>query len=89
MQRADVPASRIYSIRDIVADAQYEAREMIREIRLAGGGTLKVPGVVPKLVGHAGRLRGRRTAARRAHATTCCASWATTDATIAACARAA
>jgi len=49
MQAADVPASKIYTIRDIVADAQYAAREMIREIRLADGRTLKVPGVVPKL----------------------------------------
>jgi formyl-CoA transferase len=49
MQAADVPASKIYTIRDIVADAQYAARDMIREIRLADGRSLKVPGVVPKL----------------------------------------
>ncbi|CAG0988946.1 succinyl-CoA:(S)-malate CoA-transferase subunit B [Burkholderiales bacterium] len=49
MARAEVPASRIYTVRDIVADPQYAARGMIREIALAGGGTLKVPGVVPKL----------------------------------------
>lgn len=49
MQGADVPASKIYSIRDIVSDAHYRARDMIREIRTADGGTLKVPGVVPKL----------------------------------------
>ena len=49
MHAADVPASKIYTIRDIVADAQYAAREMIREITLADGSSLKVPGVVPKL----------------------------------------
>jgi formyl-CoA transferase len=49
MQAADVPASKIYTIRDIVADAQYAAREMIRDITLADGSSLKVPGVVPKL----------------------------------------
>jgi len=49
MGAADVPASKIYTIRDIVADAQYQAREMIRDIRLADGSALKVPGVVPKL----------------------------------------
>jgi crotonobetainyl-CoA:carnitine CoA-transferase CaiB-like acyl-CoA transferase len=49
MAAADVPASKIYTIRDIVADAQYRARDMIREIRLADGSTLAVPGVVPKL----------------------------------------
>jgi crotonobetainyl-CoA:carnitine CoA-transferase CaiB-like acyl-CoA transferase len=49
MERADVPASKIYTIRDIVADAQYKARGMIREIKTAAGHSLKVPGVVPKL----------------------------------------
>ena len=49
MQAAEVPASKIYTIRDIVADAQYAARDMIREIGLADGSLLKVPGVVPKL----------------------------------------
>jgi len=49
MERAEVPASRIYSVRDIAADPQYAARGMIREIPMPGGGTLKVPGVVPKL----------------------------------------
>ncbi len=49
MERAEVPASRIYSVRDIAADPQYAARGMIREIPLPGGGMLKVPGVVPKL----------------------------------------
>jgi len=49
MERAEVPASRIYTIRDIVADAHYRARSMIREIRTPAGNALKVPGVVPKL----------------------------------------
>jgi crotonobetainyl-CoA:carnitine CoA-transferase CaiB-like acyl-CoA transferase len=49
MEKADVPASKIYSIGDIVADPHYAARAMIREIALADGSRLKVPGVVPKL----------------------------------------
>jgi len=49
MERAEVPASRIYSVRDIAADPQYSARDMIREVTLKDGSTLKVPGVVPKL----------------------------------------
>ncbi|HEY8242395.1 MAG TPA: CaiB/BaiF CoA-transferase family protein [Casimicrobiaceae bacterium] len=49
MERAEVPASRIYSVRDIVDDPQYAARDMIREVTLKDGSTLKVPGVVPKL----------------------------------------
>jgi crotonobetainyl-CoA:carnitine CoA-transferase CaiB-like acyl-CoA transferase len=58
MQRAEVPASKIYTIRDIVADAHYEARAMIREIRTADGGTLKVPGVVPRLSATPGDFAG-------------------------------
>ena len=48
MERADVPASKIYTIRDIVADAHYQARQMIRTVDTQSG-PLKVPGVVPKL----------------------------------------
>jgi crotonobetainyl-CoA:carnitine CoA-transferase CaiB-like acyl-CoA transferase len=58
MGAADVPASKIYTIRDIVADAQYRAREMIRDIRLADGSALKVPGVVPKLSATPGGFDG-------------------------------
>ena len=49
MEAAEVPASKIYSIADIVADPHYAARAMIRQIRLGDGSLLKVPGVVPKL----------------------------------------
>jgi formyl-CoA transferase len=49
MEAAEVPASKILTIRDIVADAHYAAREMIREAKLPDGSTLKVPGIVPKL----------------------------------------
>ena len=57
MERAEVPASRIYSIRDIVDDPQYAARGMIREITVDGR-TLKVPGVVPKLSATPGGFEG-------------------------------
>ncbi len=49
LNQAQVPNSRIYSAADIARDPQYLAREMIREVRLPDGTTLKVPGVVPKL----------------------------------------
>lgn len=49
MEAAAVPASKICTIGDIAAHAQYAAREMIRDVRLADGSHLKVPGVVPKL----------------------------------------
>ncbi len=58
MERAEVPASKIYSIRDIVADAHYQARDMIRAVGLADGSTLKVPGVVPKLSATPGDFSG-------------------------------
>ncbi len=58
LEAAEVPASKIYSIADIVADPHYAAREMIRQIRLADGGTLKVPGVVPKLSATPGDFDG-------------------------------
>ena len=58
MATADVPASKICSIADIVADPHYAAREMIRRIALPDGGTLAVPGVVPKLSATPGEIAG-------------------------------
>jgi crotonobetainyl-CoA:carnitine CoA-transferase CaiB-like acyl-CoA transferase len=58
MEKAEVPASKIYTIRDIVDDAHYAARGMIREIRTPSGEALKVPGVVPKLSATPGEIDG-------------------------------
>ncbi|MGH8634351.1 MAG: CoA transferase, partial [Burkholderiales bacterium] len=44
-----VPSGKIYDIADIVKDAHYAAREMIREYRLENGKSVKLPGIVPKL----------------------------------------
>jgi len=49
MERAEVPASKIYTVADIAADPHFAARDMIRKIALADGSMLKVPGIVPKL----------------------------------------
>lgn len=49
LDEAQVPAGKIYSVADIVADPQYRARDMIVEGRTSDGGTVKMPGVVPKL----------------------------------------
>jgi crotonobetainyl-CoA:carnitine CoA-transferase CaiB-like acyl-CoA transferase len=57
MEKAEVPASKIYSIADIVADPHYAARAMIRRIRI-GDATLAVPGIVPKLSGTPGDFDG-------------------------------
>jgi formyl-CoA transferase len=58
MEAAEVPASKIYSIADIVADPHYAARGMIRQIAMADGSLLRVPGVVPKLSATPGDFDG-------------------------------
>ena len=49
LNEARVPSGKIYSMADIARDAQYLARDMIRQVRLKDGTPLKVPGIVPKL----------------------------------------
>jgi len=49
LNTADVPHGKIYTAADIVEDPQYLAREMIRQVTLADGTPLKMPGIVPKL----------------------------------------
>lgn len=57
LQAADVPASKIYSIADIVKDPQFLARGMIQEHAFTADRTLKLPGVVPKLSVTPGQTR--------------------------------
>ncbi|WP_454720569.1 MULTISPECIES: CaiB/BaiF CoA transferase family protein [Cupriavidus] len=56
LEAARVPVGHIYSVADIAADPQYLAREMIVEGPTADGGTLKMPGIVPKLSATPGRI---------------------------------
>jgi succinyl-CoA---D-citramalate CoA-transferase len=49
LNEARVPSGKIYSMADIAADAQYLARDMVRQVQLADGTPLRVPGIVPKL----------------------------------------
>ncbi|CAI3787985.1 Succinyl-CoA--L-malate CoA-transferase beta subunit [Pseudomonas sp. MM227] len=49
LESAEVPAGRIYSVADIVADPHYQARGMILDAQLPGGVATKMPGIVPKL----------------------------------------
>lgn len=49
LEQAEVPAGRIYSVADIVADPHYQARDMILDAQLPGGAEVKMPGIVPKL----------------------------------------
>jgi formyl-CoA transferase len=56
LNSAQVPNGKIFSIADIARDAQYLARDMIREVTLPDGARLKVPGIVPKLSDTPGSL---------------------------------
>jgi formyl-CoA transferase len=49
LDQASVPASKIYTVADIAADAHFAARGMLAEVEMADGSRLTVPGVVPKL----------------------------------------
>ena len=49
LEKAEVPAGRIYSVEDIVSDPHYQARDMILDAQLPGGAAVKMPGIVPKL----------------------------------------
>jgi formyl-CoA transferase len=57
MDKAEVPAGRVYTAADIANDPQYQAREMIKKARLPGGMEVKVPGIVPKLTETPGEIR--------------------------------
>jgi formyl-CoA transferase len=57
MEKAEVPAGRIYSAADIAADPHFQARGMIESVIAGDGEPLKVPGIVPKLSMTPGRIR--------------------------------
>lgn len=57
LERAQVPAGRIYSVADIVADPHYQARDMLLQADLPGGVSVKMPGIVPKLSQTPGAVR--------------------------------
>jgi len=54
---ADVPVSRIYSVADMVRDAQFQARQMFEQAALPDGTPMKIPAVVPKLSATPGGTR--------------------------------
>jgi formyl-CoA transferase len=49
LERADVPAGRIYTVADIAADPHYRARGMLQQVQLPDGRAVDVPGICPKL----------------------------------------
>jgi formyl-CoA transferase len=57
LDKASVPAGRIYTVADIAADPHYLARGMLQEIEMDDGSRLAVPGIVPKLSATPGEHR--------------------------------
>jgi len=57
MEKAEVPAGRIYSAADIAADPHFAARGMIQSVTAGDGEPLKVPGIIPKLSETPGAIR--------------------------------
>ena len=58
MEKAEVPAGRIYSAADIAADPHYAARGMLVDSVAGDGQPLKQPGIVPKLSATPGAVGG-------------------------------
>ncbi len=54
MEEARVPAGPIYSVVDMLADPQYNARGMFEEVQV-GGEALKIPAMIPRLSDTPGR----------------------------------
>jgi len=59
MAAAEVPASRIYTIADLAHDPHYAARGNIERIPALAGGTIAVPGIVPRLSATPGAVQRR------------------------------
>lgn len=49
MAAAEVPASRLYTVADLAAEPHYAARGNLERIPALAGGTIAVPGIVPRL----------------------------------------
>ena len=52
-----VPASRVFTMEDIFASEHFRARDMILEVPDDDLGTVRQPGIVPKLSGTPGAVR--------------------------------
>jgi crotonobetainyl-CoA:carnitine CoA-transferase CaiB-like acyl-CoA transferase len=49
LRAADVPVGKIYSVRDMMSDAQFQARGMFEQHQFADGTSVKLPAISPKL----------------------------------------
>jgi crotonobetainyl-CoA:carnitine CoA-transferase CaiB-like acyl-CoA transferase len=65
MDKAKVPAARIYTVADIFADPHYRARDMLVNVEDPVLGPVTLAGIVPKLSQSPGAIRwpGRDTGA--------------------------
>ncbi|OAI43108.1 hypothetical protein AYO38_02745 [bacterium SCGC AG-212-C10] len=54
-----IPAAKVYSTSDIVADPHYAAREQVVSVETTEHSHILQPGVVPRLTGTPGRIYGR------------------------------
>ncbi|QYY30422.1 CoA transferase [Cupriavidus pinatubonensis] len=59
LREAEVPSGRIYTVKDIAEDPHYRARGVIESVTSAGGLTVEVPGIMPKLSGSPGAIHDR------------------------------
>ena len=57
LHAADVPAARIFTMKDIFADDHYKARDMLLELPDENLGSITVPGIVPRLSETPGSVR--------------------------------
>jgi len=57
LQAADVPAGKIYSVRDMMSDPQFLARNMFEQHQFADGTPVKMPAISPKLSATPGQTR--------------------------------
>jgi crotonobetainyl-CoA:carnitine CoA-transferase CaiB-like acyl-CoA transferase len=54
---ADVPAGKIYSVRDMMSDAQFIARGMFEQHQFADGTPVKMPAITPKMSATPGQTK--------------------------------
>lgn len=57
LEKAEIPAGRVYDPEDIVNDAHYAARKMIEQWKLPDGKPMRIPAVTPKLTDTPGGTR--------------------------------
>lgn len=57
LDKAGVPVSLVYNMQDIFEDPHYQARENLVEVDHPTLGTLKIPGIVPKLSATPGKIK--------------------------------